>query len=498
MATSTRSQRRQTRENREGWRASGFSPAVYARIETALWIYDFDACRIVWANRSALALWDAETAEALAERDMAAEMSVSVRKRLEQHRDDFDQDLQREIREFWTLYPQGAPFRVRATLRRWDFEDRRLGMLVEARAEDQTEPTTIRSADALLHTRVMTALFDRNRGELYANPAFRAAFGPGRRSFGADFVHQADLMPFQSAMIGTGEHRETVRVRTVEGERWHDIYAVRCRDAVTGDGAFLISAFDVTDAREQQRQLADALDAAKAAARAKSRFLATMSHEMRTPLNGVLGMASILDHGGLSERQQRCVEVIRTSGSNMLAMVEGMLDIVALDAGTMTITHDDFDPALVVETAVESVRADAERKSLRLVADLSRMRRVRYRHDATRIRQVLGQLLSNAIKFTERGEIIVRVFTTGSRERPRGLRFEVSDTGPGVPVAARDRIFERFYQGDGSITRSHGGTGLGLAICKELVTLWGGEIGLTCGRAGGSTFWFDAPDCVDL
>jgi signal transduction histidine kinase len=453
--------------------------------------------RIVWANASALALWDAGDVSALAARNLESEMSQSVQTRLRQHREDFDLDPAREIREFWTLYPQGEPFRVRAILRRCDLADGRFAMLIEARAEDWQEPTTIRSADALLHTTVITALFDRDGGELYANPAFRAAFGPGRHRFGEDFVHASDASRFSAAVAEKGALRATVRVRTVAGERWHDVHAMRCRDAVTGDGAFLISAFDVTEAREHERRLADALRTAEAADRANAQFLSTMSHEMRTPLNGVLGMASILGATDLSPAQRRALDVVAQSGRAMLEMVEDMLDIVALDGGDITIGREPFDPLLVLVSAVESVRAEADRKGLSLAIDHRRLESRAYAHDASRIRQVLRHLLVNAVKFTETGGVTVRVTTTPEPDGA-GLRFEISDTGPGVPEAERGRIFERFHQLDSSATRRHGGTGLGLAICRAFVDLWGGEIGVEGAAAGGATFRFSVPGAAAL
>jgi signal transduction histidine kinase len=475
---------------------SSLAPALLDAVETAFWIYDFDAGRIVWANRAALHLWDAKTLAGLRERALKTEMSVSVRTRLAQHREDFDLDPAREIREFWTLYPDGAPFRVRATLRRFDLDDGSLGMLVEARPEDQNEPTTIRSADALLHTKVITALFASTGDELYANPAFREAFGPGRHRFGASFWRTGDLLLFEKGLREAGLHRATVRVSTTLGDRWHDIHAVRCRDAVTSDGAFLISAVDVTEAREQQVRLADALRAAQAADRSKSQFLASMSHEMRTPLNGVLGMASILGNSELTASQRRALEVIARSGQDMLTLVEDMLDIVSLDARTVALTALPYDPVLLLNTATEAVRPVATRKGLTITVDTKGLGAGPFVQDASRLRQVLGHLLSNAVKFTDAGSIVVRVRAEGAPDGTARLRYEVSDTGPGVPEEEQDRIFERFHQLDSSATRQYGGTGLGLAICKEIVALWGGRIGVESGDAGGSVFWFDTPSVL--
>ena len=477
---------------------SSVAPALLDTVETAYWVYDFDAGRIVWANRAALHLWDAKTLVALRARTLKEEMSVSVRTRLAQHKEDFELDPAREIREFWTLYPDGAPFRVRATLRRFDLDDGTTGMLVEARAEDQSEPTTIRSADALLHTKVITALFGSNGDELYANPAFREAFGPGRHRFGANFLHTGDIVLFEQGLKKAGLHRATVRVRTVAGDRWHDIHAVRCRDAVTSDGAFLISALDVTEARDQQVRLGEALLAAQAADRSKSQFLASMSHEMRTPLNGVLGMASILGSSDLTAPQRRALDVIASSGQHMLAMIEDMLDIVSLDAETVELHAVPYDPVLLLNTAIEAVRPMAAQKGLTIRVDTQDVGRGPFVQDASRLRQILGHLLLNAVKFTDAGSIIARVRAETGPSGAALLRYEVSDTGPGVPVGERERIFERFHQLDSSATRKHGGTGLGLAICKEIVALWAGRIGVTCSEKGGSVFWFDTPAVLSI
>ncbi|TVQ57762.1 MAG: PAS domain-containing protein [Rhodobacteraceae bacterium] len=461
-------------------------------LETALWVYDFDRMRIVWANAAALALWDAADVSALAARDLKREMSASVQKRLEQHQEDFEIDTAREIREVWTLYPKGSPFRVLAILRRCDLGDGRCAMLVEAKAEDYREPTTIRSADALLHTPMVTALFDRDGHELYANPAFREAFGPGRHRFGADFIHAADAAHVRRAVSESGGSRTTAQVRTRQGVRWHDIHVAACRDSVTGDGAFLMSAFDVTEAQRQRAALAEALAAAEAADRAKARFLSIMSHEMRTPMNGVLGMASILGSTELTAPQRKALDVISESGGALLEMIEDMLDIVALDAGRIEIDAKAFDPALVLRSAIESVRAEAERKGLSMSIDSRHLMPGAYVGDASRIRQILRHLFVNAVKFTDEGAVTARVLSAGTDGR--SIRFEVSDTGPGVPESERVRIFDRFHQVDGSYTRKCGGTGLGLAICRELIDLMGGSITLASTRSGGSTFAIELPN----
>lgn len=459
------------------------------RLETALWVYDFSAARIVWANPAALTLWDAGSVGSLAARDMRAAMSASVKTRLEQHFEDFRVCPEREIREFWTLYPKNMPLRVRAILRRCELTGGGIGMLVEARAEDLTEPETIRSADALLHAQTIIALFDQDGQELYANPAFRGAFGPGQHVFGRDFTAPADLVEFHEGIRETGEHRATVRVRTTLGERWHDIHAIRCRDAVTGDGAFLISASDVTMSRQYQQQLKDARDLAESAGRMKSQFLRLMSHEMRTPLNGVLGMANILANSRLDERQRRMLEAVLASGERMLELVNNVLELVAIDSRSVELVGERFDPVLLVQSAVSSFSDLAEQKGLRILTSFSEVPRDGFYHDVSRIRLVLRHLISNAIKFTRRGFVAVRTATTADGR----LRFEVADSGVGIPEGEREKVFARFYQVDGSLSREQEGAGVGLAICKELVEMWGGDIGVESEHGRGSLFWFSVP-----
>lgn len=462
------------------------------RLETALWVYDFVRGSIVWANRRALELWDADSVAALSGRQLHDEMSPSVRTRLYQHLEDFRTDPDREIREFWTLYPGGKPFRVRAILRRYELPFGRLGMLVEAHKEELTQPETIRSADALLHTSVITALFDENGAELYANPAFRQTFGPGRHRFGSDFAAPELAEEFVRQVETAGEHRETVLVHTVEGKRWHDMLAKRCRDAVTGDYAILISAVDVTVAREYQDQLIAARKAAEAADRAKSMFLSTISHEMRTPLNGVLGISHLLSRTELDAQQQKMISMVMRSGTDMLEFIENALDVVDLDSDTVEIKREEFDVGLLVSSVVEMFQEKARQSGACLTTDLEALPQRRWQHDPLQIRKVLRQLVSNAVKFAAPGEISVRAVMLPDQT----LRFEVADSGPGVPPDVREKIFERFFQVDGSWTRRSGGSGLGLAISQKLVSLWGGEIRVSPRSGTGSIFWFTVPGAV--
>ncbi len=246
------------------------------------------------------------------------------------------------------------------------------------------------------------------------------------------------------------------------------------------------------DLVSSNRELATAREAADAASRAKSDFLAMMSHEIRTPLNGVIGLANLLAETALDERQRDYVESIRHCGDALLDLVSDVMDFSKIEAGRLELESIPFDPRELVRTTIDlfAVRAMAKGLTLDLYVDDDVPPRVR--GDPARLRQILVNLLGNALKFTDRGGITLTLASDRSGPRP-GLRFAVADTGIGIPLEAQGRLFREFTQADTSTTRRYGGTGLGLAICKRLVTLMGGSIVLESARGAGSTFSFHVP-----
>jgi signal transduction histidine kinase/DNA-binding response OmpR family regulator len=239
-------------------------------------------------------------------------------------------------------------------------------------------------------------------------------------------------------------------------------------------------------------ELVAAKEAAEAGARTKSAFLATMSHEIRTPLNGVLGMAALLRRSGLSSEQMEHVETIRSCGDALLSIIDDILSFSKLETGMVEIEQVPFGLARLVNSAVRVSLGPAQAKNLELAFELAPDLPPFVRGDEKRIRQVLLNLLSNAVKFTPHGSVRLRVRAGEGGGEPR-LRFEVTDTGIGIPDSAKDRLFKEFSQGDASINRRFGGTGLGLAISKRLIEAMGGAIGVISTPGTGSSFWFEIP-----
>jgi PAS domain S-box-containing protein len=339
----------------------------------------------------------------------------------------------------------------------------------------------------------------------YVSPSCRTILGyepEELRTLPIDrFVHPGDLDDVLAlfAKLGPERSHETSlhRVRHKDG-RWLWVEAAFTWASYEGQSVILSAVRDVTERQRQAAELREAKEVAEAAllqanqaSQAKSDFLATMSHEVRTPLNGIIGYTDLLlEDPTLGPHQKYQAGRIRAAGTALLTVVNDVLDFSKIEAGQIELERHPFALSSLIDAAISIVAATAEQKNIALEIELAPDLPTYVLGDQDRIRQVLLNLLNNAVKFTHAGEVRVDVESLSRTETEHTLGFAVTDTGIGIPVDQQDRLFQRFHQVDSTDRRRYGGTGLGLAISKNLVELMGGTMGVRSAPGQGSTFWF--------
>jgi PAS domain S-box-containing protein len=300
---------------------------------------------------------------------------------------------------------------------------------------------------------------------------------------------RAELLE-EAARAALNGERRTLEWPSLRLPRHFTLDLVPLRATEDDPPSLLLVGRDVTESRERERELAAARDEALEASRAKSAFLANMSHEIRTPMNGVIGMTELVLDTDVDAQQREYLETAHSSGEALMEIIEDVLDLSKIEAGRLQLVEDDFDPQTVVDEVCDVVAARAHKKGLELHSQTSGSLPSLVRGDEGRLRQIVLNLATNAIKFTEQGEVTVCVERLEDADGRAHLRYAVSDSGIGIDAHKLDTIFEAFQQADVSTTRRYGGSGLGLAISRELSELMGGELAARSTAGEGSTFAF--------
>ena len=387
-----------------------------------------------------------------------------------------------------------------------DDHRKRLESLVQERtAELHATADALRATNeehqALFEAASVGIVYVMERRIVRCNAAFERQFGcePGamigqttRQLYPDDASFQAAGVQFAAALREHRIFREERELLRQDGSRFMARLSAQLRDVADPAKGLVGIVEDITHERRAFEEMAQAKALAEEAARIKSDFVANMSHEIRTPMNAVIGLTYLALQTALSDKQRDYLRKIQDSGQHLLRLLNDILDFSKIEAGKLELEQVDFQLEALLEQACDLVGAKAARKGIELIIEASPEVPLNLVGDPVRVRQVLLNYVNNALKFTEQGEVCIRVAVAEVGAAALQLRFEVSDTGIGLTPQQCERLFQNFEQADRSTTRQYGGTGLGLAICKRLAAMMGGEVGVRSAPGVGSTFWFTA------
>ena len=406
----------------------------------------------------------------------------------------------------WTVLGLGCLGSIAAVMLTLRLTDSRLRALLAAeRASENTavQEARLRSVFEASPVGLRLREYDHEEG-LLVNPAYsRITSIPADEAANPESflrtLHPDDHPKWEAGvrLIDAGEStQQSMDLRFIHPDGktvWVEYLLRRFDDPVSGTRRVVVAMVDISALKQQAEDLLVSKEAAEQASLAKSQFLAMMSHEIRTPMNGVIGMASLLLETDLTEEQQDCAETIAKSGTDLVDIINDILDFSKVEAGQLDLENAPFELSDCIESAIDLNTMRAAEKRLELMLDVETDLPSRVVGDSTRVRQVLINLISNGVKFTETGEVVLRVSRVGESADQPEIRFEIIDTGIGIAPENIDRLFESFTQADASITRRYGGTGLGLAISKRLVELMGGIMSCVSRLGEGTTFSFTLP-----
>jgi signal transduction histidine kinase len=473
-------------------------------IEQPVWVFDLERKKMWWANLEAISLWNADSLESLLSRNFAEDMSESTERRLADYTARFRKG--EKVKDQWTFYPNGQdPKTVDTTASGFTGEDGRSLMLMQGVMKtfgDDIDKATLRGVEMLRHLPIAVTQFDINGNIMDQNPKALDEFGDLHHEDSIEFAEEERcdfLSRFCDHDLGKkilqgAQNGEEICVeaeqRTSRGPRCCTVKIRRTKDPVTSNPVILYSARDITEVFEAKRE-------ADRANMAKSEFLAVMAHEIRTPLHQVIGFLELLVATNLDSEQLNHVALMQCSATSLMTVINDLLDYTKLEAGKMSLESIPFEVKAVVEGSVAAVAPAAEQKGLETRCAVGNHIPVRLLGDANRLRQILLNLLQNAIKFTSTGTVATSCYRVDNDSNGRVvLRFVVEDTGIGIGNEFQKRIFHRYQQEHAATARHYGGTGLGLSICKNLAELMDGTIWLETEEGVGTKFFLEMPFAV--